>query len=116
MNGAMRGHIFETFVVSEILKSYANAGLDYRNYLYYYNGRDNTRGQQEEIDLIIEENGTLYPIEIKMTTNPNEDMLGAFNVLNKIENKKIGNGAVICNVNAIVKIKENIYAIPVQGL
>ncbi len=59
MNGAMSGHMFETFVVSEILKSYANEGLDYRNYLYYYNGRDNTKGQQEEIDLIIEENGIL---------------------------------------------------------
>lgn len=116
MNGAMSGHMFETFVVSEILKSYANVGLDYRNYLYYYNGRDNTRGQQEEIDLIIEENGTLYPIEIKMTTNPNEGMIKAFDVLNKIENRKIGNGAIICNVNTTTKIKDNIYAIPVQVL
>ena len=116
MNGAMSGHMFETFVVSEILKSYANVGLDYRNYLYYYNGRDNTRGQQEEIDLIIEENGILYPIEIKMTTNPNEDMSSAFNVLKRIENKNIGNGAIICNVNTTSKIKNDLYAIPVQAL
>ena len=116
MNGAMSGHMFETFVVSEILKSYANVGLDYRNYLYYYNGRDNTRGQQEEIDLIIEENGTLYPIEIKMTMSPNEEMTSAFSVLQKVKNKKIGNGAIICNVNSITKIKNDLYAVPVWAL
>ena len=116
MNGAMSGHMFETFVVSEILKSYANVGLDYRNYLYYYNGRDNTRGQQEEIDLIIEENGTLYPIDIKMTMSPNEEMTCAFSVLQKVKNKKIGNGAIICNVNSITKIKNDLYAVPVWAL
>ncbi len=105
-NGAMNGNIFETFLVSEILKSYSNNGLDYRNYLYYYNGRDNIKGLLQEIDLIIEENGTVYPIEIKMTTNPNIDMIKAFDLLNKIENKKIDSGAIICNVNSTIKIKK----------
>ena len=116
MNGAMNGHMFETFVVSEILKSYANEGLSYSNYLYYYNGRDNKKGEQEEIDLIIEENGMLYPIEIKMTTNPNSNMTNAFDVLKKISNKKISSGAIICNVQSLEKIKNNIYAVPIDLL
>ncbi len=71
--GAFSGHIFETFVISEILKSFSNKGLDYRYYVSYYRGRDKKRVKKNgeaievegEIDLIIEENGTLYPIEIK---------------------------------------------------
>ena len=116
MNGAMNGHMFETFVVSEILKSYANEGLSYSNYLYYYNGRDNKKGEQEEIDLIIEENGMLYPIEIKMTTNPNSNMTNAFDVLKKISNKKISSGAIICNVQSLEKIRNNLYAVPIDLL
>ncbi|WP_455147676.1 ATP-binding protein, partial [Stomatobaculum longum] len=38
-NGAMSGAFFETFVISEILKSYANRGLDYRYFVSYYRGR-----------------------------------------------------------------------------
>ena len=58
-NGSMAGAFFETFVVSEIIKSYYNNGvLDLP--LYYYRDKDQT-----EIDLLIEQNGTLFPIEIK---------------------------------------------------
>ena len=116
MNGAMNGHIFETFVVSEILKSYSNEGLDYRNYLYYYNGRDNTRGEQEEIDLIVEENGKVYPIEIKMSTKPSLDMAKSFRVINNVKNKISGNGAIICNVETLSKLSESIFAVPIGML
>ena len=65
--------MFETFVISEILKSYANRGIDYRYCVFYYRGKDKKKikknGQEiaveSEIDFIIEENGVLYPIEIK---------------------------------------------------
>ena len=71
--GAMSGPVFETFVVSEILKSFSNEGLDYRHFVSYYRGRDKKkvkengeiRQLESEIDLIIEENGILYPVEIK---------------------------------------------------
>lgn len=116
MNGAMNGHMFETFIVSEILKSYSNKGLRYNDYLYYYNGRDNSKGLQEEIDLLIEENGTLYPIEIKMTTKPNNNMVSSFDVLKLIKNKKIGSGAIICNINSLQKLTDNIYAVPIDLL
>ena len=114
MNGAMNGHMLETFVVSEILKSYANEGLDYRNYLYYYNGRDNKKGEQEEIDLIVEENGKIYPIEIKMSTRPTLDMANSFKVLNNIKNKEVGNGAIICNVDNLSKLSKDIFAVPIE--
>jgi predicted AAA+ superfamily ATPase len=55
-NGAMAGAFFETFVLAEIIKSYTNQGiLDLPFYFY----RDKN---MNEIDLLIEENGTLYPI------------------------------------------------------
>ena len=58
-NGAMSGSLFETFVVSEIVKSYLNAGRDGSNIFFY---RDHN---MNEIDLVIEQDGILYPIEIK---------------------------------------------------
>ncbi len=51
-----------------------------------------------------------------MTTNPNEKMTKAFSILQKVKNKKIGNGAIICNVNSITKMDKDIYAIPVWAL
>lgn len=66
--GAQAGSIFENFVVSEILKSHLNAGKTISS-IYYYRDRD-----QREIDVVIEEDGKLYPIEVKMTGNPTKAM------------------------------------------
>lgn len=79
--GAMSGPVFETFAVSEILKSFSNEGLDYRHFVSYYRGRDKKKTTEDgklqelesEIDLIIEENGVLYPIEIKKNTQAKAD-------------------------------------------
>ncbi|MBO7136017.1 MAG: hypothetical protein J6V73_05260, partial [Spirochaetaceae bacterium] len=68
------------FVVSEIIKSFANAGMDYRFNVFYYRGKDKNRIKENgetifvesEIDLIIENNGTLYPVEIKKSANPSK--------------------------------------------
>ena len=69
-NSAVAGNMFETFVISEILKTYSNEGKDYRFNIYYYRGKDKRKTGENEIDLIIEENGVLYPVEIKMSGNP----------------------------------------------
>lgn len=69
----MSGAFFETFVISEILKSYSNRGLDYRYFVSYYRRKDKKRtkrdrqvlSEEAEIDFIIEQDGVLYPIEIK---------------------------------------------------
>ncbi len=123
--GAMSGAFFETFVVSEILKSYSNCGIDYRYCVSYYRGKDKKKvlkdGKEEvdaesEIDLIIEENGVLYPIEIKQGAKVTADETAAFTVLDKIENKKRGAGAIICLCPQPAALRENVLEIPVWYL
>ena len=119
--GAMSGPIFETFAISEILKSYSNRGLDYRNFVSYYRGRDKIKvaingsveQRESEIDFIIEENGILYPIEIKKNANISASDAGAFPILDMIKEKKRGLGAVVCNCPQPGKLRENILQIPV---
>ena len=68
---------------------------------------------ESEIDLIIEENGILYPIEIKKNSHVTPDVTGSFFVLDKIEGKKRGMGAVICMGTQPGLLRENILQIPV---
>lgn len=118
--GAMNGNIFETYVVSEILKSYSNNGQDYRYSVSYYRGRDKrvttqdgkTIERESEIDFIIESDGILYPIEIKLSSNVSVDQTSAFTVLDKLEDKKRGMGAVICMCPEPGALRENIMQIP----
>lgn len=102
---AMSGAFFETFVVSEIIKSYLNEGK--RPQVFYY--RDS---EQKEIDLIIEENGKLQPIEIKKSANPKKNAGRHFSVLEK-SGKEITKGSVICMSDDLVPITESNWAVPV---
>ena len=119
--GAMSGHMFETFVISEILKSFANKGLDYRYFVSFYRGHDKIKQKvngetvisEGKIDLIIEEDGVCYPIEIKQNSNISVTDTSAFMVLDKLENKKRGMGAVICNCPQPGMLRENIMQLPV---
>jgi len=119
--GAMSGHLFETFAISEILKSFSNVGLDYRNFVSYYRGKDKKKvaksGEEQlvesEIDFIIEKNGILYPIEIKKNANVSASDTSAFLVLDKIEGKKRGMGAILCSCPQPGVLRENIMQIPV---
>lgn len=116
-NGAMAGEIFETFVVSEILKSFSNAGKDYRMYVSYYRGKDkgkNADAKEAEIDLIIEEGQVLYPVEIKMSANPKLSMTDAFDVIDKIPGKKRGLGIVLCRYDSPLWLNERTVALPVE--
>lgn len=112
-NGAMSGAFFETFVISEILKSYSNRGIDYRYCVSYYRGRDKKKTSENEINLIIEENGTLYPVEIKRNSRVTADQTSAFSVLDGIPDKKRGMGAVICMCPQSGVLRENILQLPV---
>lgn len=122
--GAMSGHIFETFVISEIIKSYSNRGIDYRYCVSYYRGKDKKivkkdgaeKEIESEIDLIIEENGVLYPIEIKQNSQVSADETAAFTVLDKIEDKKRGMGAIVCLCPQPGMLRENVLQIPVWYL
>ncbi|MBR5421172.1 MAG: ATP-binding protein [Lachnospiraceae bacterium] len=118
--GAMSGAFFETFVISEILKSYSNRGLDYRYFVSYYRGKDKKRikkdgkeiHEEAEIDFIIEQEGVLYPIEIKQSDSATADMTSAFQILDKIPEKKRGTGAVICMCSMPGALRENVLQIP----
>ena len=119
-NGAMAGAMFETFVINEILKSYSNEGLDYDFDVFFYNGKDKKKRKENgeevevdgEIDLIIHENGILYPIEIKMTTKPQAIMASEYDVLDGVPDKKRGMGAIICLTDRKLFLRENLVALP----
>jgi len=117
--GAMDGQFFETWVVSEIYKSYLHNGK--RPPLYFY--RDSNK---KEIDLIIAQDGIIHPIEIKKGSAP-KDAIKNFSVLKPIENEpnkedvfsgtahlktKIGTGAVICIPSDIMPIDKNNWYVP----
>ena len=105
---AMAGAMFETYVVSEIIKSYANHGIDVRSRLCYY--RDNNGG---EIDLLILENGRLYPIEIKKSADPGKAALKNFGVLEHLP-EEIGEGAVLCMTPMVIPLDAKNRLVPIK--
>ena len=113
-NSAVAGSMFETFVVSEILKSYSNEGKDYRFSIFYYRGRDKKTSVENEIDLIIEENGVLYPVEIKMSGNPKAVMGAANQILDAIPDRQRGIGIILCLIDRKTYLRENLLALPIE--
>ena len=111
---AVAGNMFETFVVSEILKSYTNEGKDYRFHIFYYRGKDKTTSAENEIDLIVEEDGVLYPVEIKMSGNPKASMGATNPVLDKIKDKSRGMGIILCLIDKKTYLRENLIALPIE--
>jgi len=108
--GAMAGAFFETFVIAEVLKSYYNAGI-LDPFLYYYRDKDG-----KEIDLLIDEGGVLYPIEIKKTTNPSKEHIKHFSVLENNKNIQVGSGGVICLYDKSIHLQGDHVTIPVSYL
>jgi len=106
-NGAMWGHIFESFVFAEILKSYYNDGV-VKPPLFYYRDKD-----KNEIDLLIEDGDTLYPVEIKTTSDPNKSMVKSFRCVANIPNKKVGAGAVVCLAKEPLPLTDGVWIWPV---
>jgi hypothetical protein len=82
--GAMSGAMLETWLVSEIIKSYLHHGRTPR--LYFYRDKD-----KREVDVLIEENGTIYPIEIKKTASIQNMHFKGFDMLNTL-GMPIGHG------------------------
>ena len=106
--GAMSGALLETWVVSEILKSYWHNGLEAP--LFFYRDAD-----QQEVDLIVESAEALYPVEIKKTASPSRNAKRHFTVLDKL-NKPVGHGAVICFVERDIPLSRDVTAIPLAYL
>lgn len=105
---AYNGAIFETYIISEIIKSYANNGKNPRYRLYYY--RDTNK---KEIDLLIFDDNKVYPIEIKKSANPGKEAIKNFDVVKKF-GRDIGNGIVLCMMEEIIPINENNYYVPIE--
>ena len=108
--GAMAGAFFESFVISEIIKSYYNAGISDPP-LYFYRDKD-----MNEIDLLIENNGILHPVEIKKHADPQKSDAKAFQLIDSIPNVKKGQGGVVCLYDNIVTLTEGVKVIPVKYL
>lgn len=106
VSGAMWGHMFESFVFGEILKSYYNDGI-VKPPLYYYRDKD-----KNEIDLVIANGDTLHPVEVKTTSDPVKSMISSFRCLNGVPGKKVGTGAVVCLAKERLPLTDNTWILP----
>lgn len=104
-SGAMNGAILENYVVSEIRKTYLGSGRE--PFLYYYRDKD-----AKEIDVILEHDGVLNPIEIKKTSNPGPELVRVFHALDKASVPR-SKGAVICMKPELGAIDRDNYIVPV---
>ena len=104
MNGAASGHYYENYVIAELLRHYAY-GKNKVNLNFY---RDN---KMKEIDLIIEEDGVLHPVEIKKASAPDKSAVKSFSVLKSAE-RTVGTGAVICMSDVVLPLDENTLIVP----
>lgn len=109
-NGAMAGAFFESFVISEIIKSYYNKGI-VEPPLYFYRDKE-----MNEIDLLIEDGGVLYPLEMKKHADPQKSDMNAFDLIDKIPSVKRGSGGVICLYDNLITLKGNDRVIPIKYL
>ena len=108
-DGVMNGAFFETYVVSEVIKSFLNNGVNPAQYLYYYRDID-----KKEVDILLVKDGALYPVEIKKgvsQTKPTKN----FSVLEKYK-MPIMRGMVIDNTDAVRAINDNAFSFPVSLL
>ena len=104
-NGAINGAILENFVVAELLKSYHNNAKECL--LWYY--RDSN---SNEIDMVIESDGMLHPLEIKRSVNPGSELISAFSHLDKASVPR-GNGAILCMRPKLSAINSENYIVPI---
>lgn len=108
--GAVAGHVFETFVVSEVLKSHMNAGANLRDVWFY---RDS---KKREIDLVIQDGRTLHPVEIKTNALVKKDAIKNFGCLEGMADYEVGFGHVICQTQEPYLLTENVEAVPVWAI
>lgn len=107
-SGAMNGALLENYAVSEIVKGYQNTGQN--PYIYYYRDRD-----AKEIDLIIERDQTLCPIEIKKTAMPTQKMTKAFSLLDRTPQDR-GMGAVLCMYDGLSALDSETLIVPIWAI
>ncbi len=118
--GAMSGQVFETYAFNEMCKSYLNAGL--RPPVTFFRNND-----KKKIDLLLEKNGGLYPVEIKRTSSPRKNDVKNFPALDPVASpdvpaefsslkREIGMGAVVCMSSDTFPISQRAWAFPVWAV
>jgi len=103
--GAMSGAILETFVFTEILKSWSHRGRTPR--IYYYRDKDG-----REIDFLLLVNQTVYPLEVKKSASPSREWTRAFSPLQRL-GMKVGDAAIVCFCREPMPLETNALALPV---
>ena len=106
MEGAMSGALLENYTVAEIIKSYQNAGQE--PFLYYYRDKD-----AREIDLILERDGKLFPIEIKKMASPPKKLTKVFDLIDKSPLQR-GTGAILCMADQLGAFDQNNLIVPIS--
>ena len=104
-NGAMSGAILENYVVSEIMKTYLSCGME--AFMYYYRDKD-----AREIDIVLEHDGVLNPIEIKKSANPGPELVRVFKLLDKASTPR-SKGAILCMKQELSAIDRDNYIVPI---
>ena len=106
MEGAMSGALLENYTVAEIIKTYQNAGQE--PFLYYYRDKD-----AREIDLILERDGKLFPIEIKKMASPPKKLTKVFYLIDKSPLQR-GTGAILCMADQLGAFDQNNLIVPIS--
>lgn len=106
MEGAMSGALLENYTVAEIIKTYQNAGQE--PFLYYYRDKD-----AREIDLILERDGKLFPIEIKKMASPPKKLTKVFDLIDKPPLQR-GTGAILCMADQLGAFDQNNLIVPIS--
>lgn len=106
MEGAMSGALLENYTVAEIIKTYQNAGQEPS--LYYYRDKD-----AREIDLILERDGKLFPIEIKKMASPPKKLTKVFDLIDKSPLQR-GTGAILCMADQLGAFDQNNLIVPIS--
>ena len=105
MEGAMNGALLENYTVAEVVKSYQNSGLE--PFLYYYRDAD-----AKEIDLLMERDGKLFPVEIKKMATPPKKLTKVFDLIDKSPLQR-GTGAVLCMAGKLGAFDRDNLIVPI---
>ena len=106
--GAMSGAVFENWVVNEVGRSFSQRGIEPP--LWYYRDRDG-----KEIDLVLERDGALHPVEIKKSAAPKREMAAAFRMLDPAPHPR-GTGAIVCMVGEAGAVSSDVLVLPAWAL
>lgn len=104
LNGAASGHYYENYVVMELVRNYKYSRTK-ANLTYY---RDSNA---KEIDLFVEVNNTIHPLEIKKSASPDRREVKKYETIDKAELLR-GAGGIVCMCEEPMPIDEMNCFIP----